>query len=157
MKIEPFLIASTVRSVVGQRLVRKVNTEECEQYTPNENDIKEIEKTFKIEGTEAWNRIFELTKQADPKSNIKSLSDIKLWRPKAKLEKGQTGYKGRQGIYEVLVNTPEIQKMIMANATSEDLNNQAIKEGMVTMFMDGLVRALIGQTSIEEVLRVTRD
>ena len=54
-------------------------------------------------------------------------------------------------------NSVNIQKMIVANATSDDINNQAIKEGMVTMFIDGLIRAMIGQTSIEEVLRVTRD
>ncbi len=157
MKIEPFLIASTVRAVVGQRLVRRVNEEECEQYTPDENELKELEKTFNIQGEEGWKTVFGLVKQANDKVDIKSVKDIKLWRPKSKLEKGQTGYKGRQGIYEVLVNTSDIQKMIMANATSEDINNQSIKEGMVTMFMDGLVRALIGQTSIEEVLRVTRD
>ena len=61
------------------------------------------------------------------------------------------------GIYEVLKNTSEIQKMIVANQTSEDLQAQAIKDGMVSMQLDGLVKALLGLTSIDEILRVTRE
>ena len=61
------------------------------------------------------------------------------------------------GIYEVLENTNDIQKLIVGNATSEVIEAQAIKEGMLTMQMDGLIKALRGQTSIEEILRVTRE
>ena len=67
------------------------------------------------------------------------------------------GYKGRVGIYEVLVNSPDIQSMIIANATSEQIQEQAIKEGMITMQMDGFVKALRGITALEEILRVTRE
>jgi type II secretory ATPase GspE/PulE/Tfp pilus assembly ATPase PilB-like protein len=68
-----------------------------------------------------------------------------------------TGYKGRMGIYEVLENNSEIQKLIVANSTSETLQQQAIKDGMVTMQADGFIKALRGQTSIEEILRVTSE
>jgi type II secretory ATPase GspE/PulE/Tfp pilus assembly ATPase PilB-like protein len=61
------------------------------------------------------------------------------------------------GIYEVLKNTTDVQKMIVGAATSEEIQNQAIKEGMLTMQLDGLIKALLGMTSIEEILRVTRE
>ena len=69
----------------------------------------------------------------------------------------QNGYKGRIGIYEVLTNNEEVQKLIMAHATSSDIQRQAIMNGMMTMQIDGLVKALRGETTIEEVLRVSRD
>ena len=61
------------------------------------------------------------------------------------------------GIYETLANSTEIQKLIVANATSNDIQAQAIKEGMMTMQVDGFIKALRGQTSVEEILRVTRE
>jgi type IV pilus assembly protein PilB len=70
---------------------------------------------------------------------------------------GHTGYKGRMGIYEVLSNTPNVQKLIVANATSDQIQEQAMKEGMVTMQVDGFIKALRGQTTIEEILRVTSE
>ena len=61
------------------------------------------------------------------------------------------------GIYETLANSNEIQKLIVANATSNDIQEQAVREGMMTMQTDGFIKALRGQTSIEEILRVTRE
>ena len=69
----------------------------------------------------------------------------------------KSGYKGRLGIYEVLGNSTEVQKLIVSNSTSEDLQNQAVQDNMVPMQIDGLVKALRGLTSIEEVLRVTSE
>ena len=157
MDIEPFLIASTVRAVVGQRLVRKINLEESEQYTPNAEQIKEIEDVFGIEGAAGWKKIFDLVESTDEKIKLKAPTDIKLWRPKAKLESGQSGYKGRMGIYEVLENDQEVQKLIVSNGTADQIQDQAIKNGMLTMQLDGLVKALLGRTSIEEIMRVTRE
>ena len=70
---------------------------------------------------------------------------------------GNVGYKGRIGIYEVLSNTRDVQKLIVSNATSSNIQDQAIKDGMVTMQIDGLVKALRGQTTVEEVLRATKE
>jgi type II secretory ATPase GspE/PulE/Tfp pilus assembly ATPase PilB-like protein len=67
------------------------------------------------------------------------------------------GYKGRVGIYETLGNTSEIQAMIVNNETSEKIQEQSILDGMVTMQMDGFIKALRGMTAIEEILRVTRE
>ncbi len=158
MGIEPFLIASTVHAVIGQRLVRRVNPEQCEQYTPNQDELKQIEKAFNIQGEADWKKILNLANQADAKLDLKSTKDLRLWRPKQMDEKSNTSpYKGRMGIYEVLDNSTEVQKLIVANSTSDEINSQGLKEGMVTMFTDGLIKAIIGQTSIEEVLRVTRE
>jgi len=157
MDIEPFLIASTVRAVVGQRLVRKINREEAEQYTPSAEQIKDIEDAFGITDAAGWKKIFSLVSAADAKVVYNSPGDLKLWRPKQNLESGQSGYKGRMGIYEVLVNNNDIQKLIMANGTADQIQDQAIKNGMYTMHIDGLVKALLGRTSIEEILRVTRE
>jgi len=157
MGIEPFLIASTVRAVIGQRLVRKIVPEENEEYTPDATEIKQIEKAFNISEDENWKAIFDLVREANKKYSVKSKKDIRLYRPKSKLDKGKTGYKGRIGIYEVLKNSPDVEKMIVAQATSDDVNNQAYKEGMISMNIDGLVKALLGFTSIEEILRATRE
>jgi len=67
------------------------------------------------------------------------------------------GYRGRLGIYEALENTGDIQKLIVTSATSEALQTQAVSDGMVTMQLDGLIKALRGMTSIEEILRVTTE
>lgn len=72
-------------------------------------------------------------------------------------ECNHTGYKGRIGIYEVLANSTAVQKLIMAGATSQQIQEQAIKESMVTMQSDGLVKMLRGNTSLEEVMRVTKE
>jgi type II secretory ATPase GspE/PulE/Tfp pilus assembly ATPase PilB-like protein len=82
-----------------------------------------------------------------------------LWKasPEGCDECSHTGYKGRIGIYEVLGVSVPVQKMITANATSNQIQDQAISEGMTTMQTDGLVKVLRGNTTLEEILRVTRE
>lgn len=158
MSIEPFLIASVVRVVIGQRLVRKVVPEDCEQYTPDEKEKKEIERAFNISSQEDWKKIFDLVGEAQSAFDRQKTGDkLTFWRPKKDLPEGKTGYRGRMGIYEALPVSQAIQKMIVGNATSEQIQEQAVKEGMVTMQLDGLVKAILGMTSIEEILRVTRE
>ena len=167
MGIEPFLIASTVRAVVGQRLVRTLCTHCKESYKPEPDEIKELERMFGI-GDGDMKRLSELEVQAASEDigkdignepSIKNGNITLLWRPHDKgcNECNGSGFKGRMGIYEVLANTIEVQKLIVANATSNTIQDQARKEGMLTMQMDGLVKALRGLTSIEEILRVTRE
>ncbi|MDZ7744639.1 MAG: GspE/PulE family protein [Candidatus Saccharibacteria bacterium] len=157
MNIEPFLIASVVRAVVGQRLVRRLVQEECEEYTPDEKERKELERAFGIEGNDGWKRVMTLADQAREVFDKPKTNKLTLWRPKKDLAEGHSGYRGRMGIYEVLDVSPEIQKMLVANATSEQIQEQAIKEGMITMQLDGLIKAMLGMTTIEEILRVTRE
>ncbi|MBX6333930.1 type II/IV secretion system protein [Candidatus Saccharibacteria bacterium] len=175
MQIEPFLIASTVRLVVGQRLVRRLCTECREYFTPDEAQLEQLGKTFKLEGRDTLHRLHELemealksgvgkTQATGDQPNEADLSSTpsgihRLWRPH---EGGcnacnHTGYRGRIGIYEVLQNSSAVQKLIMSNGTSEQMQDVAIQEGMVTMQIDGFIKALRGETSIEEVLRVTSE
>lgn len=175
MNIEPFLIASTVRAVVGQRLVRRLCVDCRESITPDTPTLKQIAEIFGTDNTAILKQIHHLEELALQdgigKSNVGksqastealSTSDSKItriWRAKdGGCETcGHTGYKGRMGIYEVLSNSVDVQKLIVGNATSEVIQEQAIKEGMVTMQLDGFIKALRGQTTIEEILRVTSE
>jgi type IV pilus assembly protein PilB len=157
MGIEPFLIASTVHAVVGQRLVRKVNLEESEEFKPSPEEIREIEEAFGIRSKDDWARMIKLANEARKAFNLETKANVSFWRPKKDLEKGRTGYKGRMGIYEVLGVSTAIERLIVSNATSDDIQNAAIKDGMLTMQVDGLIKAMLGLTSIEEILRVTRE
>lgn len=169
MGIEPFLIASTVRAVVGQRLVRKLCPDCKETYKPNEEQLKQIDHVFKLgEGkgkTQASMHELEQTalKQGIGASNKTLGTDgkaiVQLWRAH---DGGcdtcnHTGYRGRMGIYEVLSNSTAMQRLIVGNGTSESIQDQAVSEGMVTMQIDGFIKAVRGETSIEEILRVTRE
>jgi type IV pilus assembly protein PilB len=157
MNIEPFLIASVVRVVIGQRLVRRIVQEDCEEYTPNDVERKEIERVFGLKTKADWDNILKLVQQAQEEFGKPKSTKITLWRPKSNLTGEKTGYKGRMGIYEVLNNTNAVQDLIVSSGTSDEIQNKAISEGMLTMQLDGLIKAMIGMTSIEEILRVTRE
>lgn len=175
MEIEPFLIASTVRAVVGQRLVRRLCVDCREEVTPDAATLKQIAEIFGTEDSAVMKQVHQLEEQALAggigKANTgKSQADTsKLSTTETKITRlfkvhdggceacGHVGYKGRMGIYEVLDNKTEIQKLIMANGTSDQIQQQAIKEGMVTMQFDGFIKALRGSTTVEEILRVTSE
>lgn len=168
MGVEPFLIASTVRAVIGQRLVRRLCKACKVKYTPDKDEVQMITKTFGITSDREMQRIHELEKQAaeqkigedvgaDLSSTASTITRLYKASPDGCEECGHAGYKGRMGIYEVLDNSVEIQKLIVSNATSNTIQDQAVKEGMMTMQTDGFIKALRGQTSIEEILRVTRE
>ena len=178
MGIEPFLIASTVRAVVGQRLVRKLCTDCRDVYTPDAATLKQIAEIFGTDNAAIMKRVHQLEEQAresgvgrntasnktrkQPASDGLATRDSKitqLWKANENgcSTCGHTGYKGRIGIYEVLDNSPTVQKLIVTNATSEAIQDEAIKSGMITMEVDGFIKALRGLTSIEEILRVTTE
>ena len=157
MNIEPFLIASVVRVVIGQRLVRRLVQEECEEYEPDTAQKKEIESAFGIKTKSDWDNLLKLIQEAQDSFGKKKSTKLTFWRPKKDLEGGKTGYKGRMGIYEVLKNTNEIQDLIVSSGTSNEIQDKAISQGMLTMQVDGLIKASLGLTSIEEILRVTRE
>lgn len=166
MGIEPFLIASTVKAVVGQRLVRRLCMNCRQQYAPEQTEIDEIVKLFNLHEGQAFDYIHSLELQAieqkvgdDTPLGTSESTIVSLWRanPEGCDECSHTGYKGRIGIYEVLGITTSIQKFITSNATSEQIQDQAIIDGMITMQADGLVKTLRGNTTLEEVLRVTKE
>lgn len=157
MNIEPFLIASVVRIVIGQRLVRRIVREDCEEYVPNDEQRKEIERAFNIKTKADWEAIGGLVQAAQAEFGVPKKTKLTVWRPKSDLPAEKTGYKSRMGIYEVLKNTTDIQNLIVASGTSEEIQRKAIDDQMVTMQLDGLVKAFLGLTTIEEILRVTRE
>ena len=166
MGIEPFLIASTVKAVVGQRLVRRLCMTCRQQYAPLAEEIAEITKLFNLRTKENFATIHNLDQQAASQgvggetplaTNETTVTSLWKQNPEGCDECNHTGYKGRIGIYEVLGNSIPLQKMIVGNATSNQIQDQAIAEGMTTMQRDGLVKMLRGNTTLDEVLRVTRD
>ena len=174
MGVEPFLIASTVRAVIGQRLVRRLCTDCREPYAPDSGILARIKSAFNLPDTDPFVKFNQLEKEAlkdgvgiEPGNDKASLPDlgstnktiIKLWKAH---EDGcdscnHTGYSGRIGIYEVLDNDQSIQKSIVGNTTSEELESLAERNGMISMHIDGLIKALRGKTTLEEVMRVTSD
>ena len=166
MGIEPFLIASIIRSVVGQRLVRKINHETRISYQPTDEEKKLIIKMFNLKPGQDFSYIHELEKKAaaegvggDTPLSTDEKGINTLWHAdnNDNADGSLNGYRGRVGIYEVLINSIPIQKLIVANATSTQLREQAIAEGMVTMQTDGLIKVLRGETTLEEVIRVTKE
>jgi type IV pilus assembly protein PilB len=157
MGAEPFLIASTVRVVVGQRLVRKLCPNCKISYSPTEYAGGRINKHFDFEKIKQQLKNLS-TQSTNPAASINIAANEKLqfWKPGKGCEIcNATGYKGRIGIYEVLGVNESIAKLILSNSTSHELERQAIADGMITMKNDGLIKVLQGLTSIEEILRVT--
>lgn len=211
MGIEPFLIASTINTVIGQRLVRRLCNACRVQYVPTPEEAADIRQTFKVDAALIAAPVTAVVpKSAEPGVHEHVLKPLhKIAKDDSILDKiatdpniinrsvdgphpieptetaptatpvdpgslakdqfilykagpgcdqcGPTGYNGRLGIYEVLEVDGSIQKMITGHATSDDIQIGAIKRGMVTMQQDGFSKALGGLTTIEEVLRVTRE
>ncbi|MBX4201530.1 GspE/PulE family protein [Candidatus Saccharibacteria bacterium] len=171
MGIEPFLIASTVRAVVAQRLVRKLVPESTEIFRPDETTIKRVQSAFNLTQPEDMERIHKLELQfikagmegvldstkviAHAEPSTKDGGVTRLWRMKG--QAGAASFKGRLGVYEVLPITPAIQKIIIGGGSNEAIQESATQEGMITMQTDGLVKALQGQTTLEEIMRVTSE
>jgi type IV pilus assembly protein PilB len=172
MGVEPFLIASTVRVVVAQRLVRRLCVDCREVVTPDAATLKQLVKAFNLDDNGGFKQIHELETLAlqdgiGKSGSGKNAGTDKLSTTTASIDRlwkahddgcescNHSGYKGRIGIYEVLGNSTAIQKMIVSGSTSEAIEQTAISENMLTMQLDGLIKSLRGQTTIEEVLRVT--
>ncbi len=165
MGIEPFLIASTVKLAIGQRLVRRINPETRIAYTPTEQEIISILTSLGF-SQEDMGKIHELEKKAkadgigeDVPLSSNGSTITTLYKTDENDNDGGSisGYRGRRGIYEAFVNDSSIQKLITANATSEEIHNQALENGMVSMTMDGFIKCLRGETTIEELMRVVRN
>lgn len=133
MGVEDYLLTSTVNGILAQRLVRRLCRHCREPYHP----LPELAARFD-----------RLGHQPDT---------ITLYRPIGCDQCNGTGYRGRLVISEVLLMTDPIRKLVLGHATATEIQKAAVAEGMITMYEDGLRKALDGRTTVEEVLRVAED
>ena len=130
MGIEPFLVASSVLGAIAQRLVRQICPDCCQIYTPDKNS---------------------------PESLFVCAGDTPcptLYRGRGCHKCGDTGYRGRIAIHEVMPMSPAIREMVSHRLSAGEMAKQAAIEGMRTMQQDGIEKALAGRTTIQEVMRV---
>jgi type IV pilus assembly protein PilB len=149
MGVEPFLLSSTLDIIIAQRLVRRFYGER-ERYSLRSEDIANLQKYCDIE------KITKLLLQEKILKSNETIKDLKLYRPKPSKDY-PSGYKGRVGIVEVLFVNEAIKALINRKASTAEITQQAINDGMRTMIEDGFIKAAKGLTSIEEVLRVIMD
>jgi type II secretory ATPase GspE/PulE/Tfp pilus assembly ATPase PilB-like protein len=218
MKVEPFLIASTVNAVIGQRLVRRLCPECREAYEVSKEQIAELIKQFDLDMDflnvkppkevvkEVAQSVPDLSEKTipapkgiashesildriakDPSILNRSLNEaeqleahgireqifvhseaekkkaptgelsLTLYKSTGCKKCNNTGYVGRVGIYEVLEMSDNIGEMIVGHSSTEEIEKAAIENGMITMAQDGFIKSLMGITTVEEVLRVTRE
>lgn len=145
MGVEPFLLVSTLRLVVGQRLVRKL-TDSKQPYTLDAAARDKIASKDKFEAALA-----ALESEKLVKTGMK-LDTLPFYKPVPSAE-SEDGYHSRQGIHEIMPVSSAIRDLILHSGTPDDIEGQARKEGMLTMLEDGIYKAARGITSLEEVLR----
>lgn len=140
MGVEPFLVASSINIIIAQRLVRKICTKCRESYEVNRDELKELNLSEDLIG-----KIFKKEKK------------IRVFHGKGCKACVNTGFSGRVGIFEILEMKDNIQKLAMEKANANQIQIQAIKNGMTTMLEDGINKVLVGVTTLEEIIRATKE
>ena len=142
MGVKPFLITSSIRGIISQRLVRKV-CEKCkEEYVADQAVAADIKK--------------ELAGVSEKDLDPKLLENMKLYKGKGCDACNNLGYKGRVGVFEILEMNRDVAELVLKNAPDDDMMDAAKKNGMITLKQDGFIKALKGYTSIEEVFRISQ-
>jgi type IV pilus assembly protein PilB len=144
--VKPFLLSGSINLIMAQRLVRKICPDCKENYSPSLETWQTVQKTL------------ERIKDRLPKEILDKLNqpEVQLVRGKGCEKCNSTGFSGRQVIVEILVPDDKIEALVAKSATIAEFEKVAADEGMTTMEQDGLIKAISGQTTIEEVWRVTR-
>jgi type IV pilus assembly protein PilB len=134
MGIEPFNVASAVNLIVAQRLVRRI-CENCKvEHQYSEEELAALGVEDAAQG-----------------------ADMTTYRGEGCDQCGKTGYRGRQGLYEVMSMTPELRRMVLKSASTAELTEQAVKDGMLTLRMDGMMKLRRGVTTLEEIVKETAE
>ncbi|MCC7290049.1 type II/IV secretion system protein [bacterium] len=170
MGVEPYLLSSTLRCVVAQRLPRRVCKHCIEAFPMSPELIKDVKETlgsiksFDVVDYSKRLSIANSSRSEEDKMPLKAPEKgatgedvVYLYRGKGCQRCGDSGYKGRVGIFEVLNITEKVGRMMMENVVSDEVQKTAVEAGMVTMIQDGYLKALEGITTIEEVLRVSKE
>lgn len=152
MKIEPFLLASTVNVIIAQRLVRKICSNCIESYHLDRAAWQNLESEVNLK------KILEImVREGAIVSSRITPDSLLFYRGRGCAQCNNTGYKGRLGIFEVLEVSEAIQGLTIKRAPTEEIEKQAVSEGMTRMIEDGFYKAKMGVTTVEEVLRVTKE
>ncbi len=149
MKIEPFLLVSTINIIMAQRLIRKLSKTK-EKYLLSKTELESLAKIVDLE------RVLTMLKSENIVGQKDTWDKISFYKTKESSE-SKDGYAGRIGIHEVMKITPTLRDIIMRNGTSQEIESQAKKEGMMTMLEDGIFKCVMGLTTIEEVLRAVTE
>ena len=134
MGVEPFLTGSAVTGVLAQRLARKLCTHCCEMYQPSVDELIKVRVSPDVAA---------------------SADGMVFYRKKGCPRCGQTGYKGRIGVYQLLTMTEQLETLAAEKASREEIERAAMEEGMRTLWDDGLAKVAAGLTSVEELARIT--
>ncbi|MEK7194330.1 MAG: GspE/PulE family protein, partial [Patescibacteria group bacterium] len=145
MKVEPFLLTSTLDIIIAQRLVRKLGTGK-KKCLLNKQEIESLGHIISLD------RMLNLLKAEKVVPKDAEWKDVPFWKPD--LDGIEGGYQSRIGIHEVLKVTEAVKTLILKNASGKEIEEVGKKDGMMTMVEDGIYKAALGLTSIEEVLRV---
>jgi type IV pilus assembly protein PilB len=149
MGVEPFLLVSTLKVIVGQRLVRRLcDGKEEYRLTPQAAE--------KVAAKDHFDAALKALREEKLIKERQGLEELPFYRPKPSGE-CEDGYKSRIGIHEVLEVTPALREIMLKEGTTDTIEAEARKEGMLTMLEDGLYKAARGITSIEEVLRAVSE
>jgi len=151
MGVKPFLISSTLNIVIAQRLVRRICHNCIEKYKPSAEEIEQLKSYFDV------NEMMEVLVREKITDQKKKLEELSFYRGKGCEICNQQGYKGRLGIFEVFELNEKINKLILQEAPTESLEKAAREAKMITMLQDGFIKAITGVTTIEEVLRETKE
>ncbi|MBI2356196.1 MAG: Flp pilus assembly complex ATPase component TadA [Candidatus Doudnabacteria bacterium] len=150
--VEPYLIASTINAVVGQRLTRQI-CQDCKVEVHIDEKFEEsLRKEYNLE-----HLLGVMKREGFIEKNIKNLREVTFYKGQGCDKCGHTGYRTRKGIYEVLEVTAEIQDLILKHAPTSQIQEKAVEQGMILMWEDGFIKCAQGQTTIEEILRVSKE
>ena len=148
MKVEPFLLVSTLDVVIGQRLVRRLTEKGRQKYVMTKDELATLGKSVDLD------RVLGFLKEEKIVEKGQTWEKIAFYKPSGSGENVDDSFHGRVVIHEVLRVTPTIKNLIIKGAASDEIEVQAKREGMMTMLEDGIFKAVQGVTTLEEVLRV---
>ena len=154
MGVENFLLASTLNAVLAQRLVRKICVDCKEEYSPPPEIVDDIRRIVgKIQHSQI---LMSKDKTIVDAVKLGQGENLKVFRGKGCEKCGGTGYRGRTGIFEVMIMSDKIQTLTLGRSSESQIQTAAVEDGMLTLDQDGYLKVLEGITTIEEVLRVSK-
>lgn len=152
MGVPTFLISTTVNMIVAQRLVRKICPNCIQSYNLDAQTVTELEKSLNMEDI-----LLAMERERTIMNAKKGLGSLLFYRGKGCKQCNNSGYKGRIGIYEILENDEEMSALILKNADADAIRQAAKNKGALSMIEDGFIKAKNGVTTLEEILRVTKE